>query len=100
MGPNLRQQPGCAVLARFTDENRAQPKPAADGFFDDSEALNRTLAVGRQFCPGKCLAQFFDQGIVFAFDAPQPRSYICFGQSVSDSQGYAALGLAGALVLS
>jgi hypothetical protein len=59
-------------LGRLTKEHRAETQAAADGFFQDAEALDGAVSGFGEFGTRECLAQLFDQRIVAAFDAAEP----------------------------
>jgi tRNA G26 N,N-dimethylase Trm1 len=75
MRVDLREQFSRPRFRRCAEENSAKFESAAQGFFNDAEALNRTLTVGGKLAAPEGLAQLFKQCIVTALDAAKACGY-------------------------
>jgi hypothetical protein len=79
MGSNLRQETLGPVLRRLAKEYRAQAQTAADGFFQDAQALDGAVSAFGKFRPRKCLAQLLDQRVVASLNTAEPRLLVRSG---------------------
>ena len=65
---DLGQQSGGFVLRRITEEHRAKAKPAANGFFQNTDAIDGTVTIRSKLPVGEGSTQFLYERVVPAFD--------------------------------
>ncbi len=71
MGADLRQQLRSAAFSRFAEEHRGQAQARANGFLDDPHTFDRAKPFRGAFSTRESAAQFLDQRMLAAVDAPQ-----------------------------
>src|SRR4029077_8381722 len=88
---DLRQQTLGPVLRRLAKEYRTEAQAAADGFFEDAQALDSTVSAFGEFRTRKRLAQLLDQRVVASLNAAEPVLPVESGFRGFFHQGYSAM---------